>query len=52
MWLELFPKSEMGETGRCMYGLAADQDFAASQMKYFGTSMMKENIIVMLMAER
>ena len=41
----------MEQMGKCMDGLAADQDFAAWQMKYFGTSTIKENVIGRLVAE-
>jgi hypothetical protein len=42
---------DMEQMGKCMDNLAADADFAAWQMKYFGSSTIKENIIGRLVAE-
>ena len=33
------------QMGKCTDNLAADADFAAWQVKYFGSATMKENII-------
>ena len=41
----------MEEMGKCMDNLAADADFAAWQVKYFGSATMKENIIGRMIAE-
>ncbi|MGA0301005.1 MAG: hypothetical protein ACO3OJ_07815, partial [Paracoccaceae bacterium] len=42
---------DMEQMGKCMDNLAADADFAEWQMKYFGTSTIKENIIGRMIAE-
>ena len=41
----------MEEMGKYMFNLAADAEFAAGQMKYFGPATMKENIIGRMIAE-
>ena len=41
----------MEQMGKCMDNLAADADFAAWQMKYFGSSTIRENVIGRLVAE-
>ena len=42
---------DMEQMGKCMDNLAADTDFAEWQMKYFGTSTIRENVIGRLVAE-
>ena len=41
----------MEDMGKCMDNLAADAEFTAGQMKYFGSATMKENIIGRMIAE-
>ena len=41
----------MEDMGKCMDNLAEDADFAAWQLKYFGSARMKENIVGRMIAE-